>query len=202
MPCVRRASRISTGYGRAARTPSCAPPGSDVGLPDGQMGNSEVGHLNIGAGRVVMQELPRISRGRQGRQPRPRAGADRTDREAAGLGRHLPSDGPDVAGRRALASGTRRRAREDPAQGGREDGRACVHRRPRHAAALGRGRHRMAAGTLPRGVPIATVVGRYYAMDRDKRWDRVGKAYAALVDGEGTSSTTRSRPCETPTRTM
>ena len=41
-------------------------------------------------------------------------------------------------------------------------------------------------GKLPRGVPIATVVGRYFAMDRDKRWDRVGKAYAALVDGEGT----------------
>ena len=54
---------------------------------------------------------------------------------------------------------------------------------------------------LPRDVPIATVIGRYYAMDRDKRWDRVAKAYAALADGEGASSTTRSRRCRTDTLT-
>ena len=41
-------------------------------------------------------------------------------------------------------------------------------------------------GTLPQGVPIATVIGRYFAMDRDKRWDRVAKAYAALAEGDGT----------------
>ena len=54
--------------------------GRDVGLPDGQMGNSEVGHLNIGAGRVVMQELVRIGDAVDGRQHRPRAGAHRADR--------------------------------------------------------------------------------------------------------------------------
>ena len=112
--------------------------GHDVGLPDGQMGNSEVGHLNIGAGRVVMQELPRISQAAAGRQPRPRAGAGRADREAEGIRRHLPSDGPGVAGRRALAPGPRGRAGQDPARGRREDRRPRVHRWPRHAAALGR----------------------------------------------------------------
>ena len=90
--------------------------GRDVGLPDGQMGNSEVGHLNIGAGRVVMQELPRISQAVEGRQPRPGAGAHRPDRQAEGVGRHLPSARPDVAGRRALAPGSRGRAGEDPAR--------------------------------------------------------------------------------------
>ena len=54
------ARRISTGCGPPARTRFLATSGKDVGLPPGQMGNSEVGHLNIGAGRVVMQDLPRI----------------------------------------------------------------------------------------------------------------------------------------------
>ena len=58
--------------------------GRDVGLPDGQMGNSEVGHLNIGAGRVVMQELPRISQAAKDGSLARAAGADRTDREAEG----------------------------------------------------------------------------------------------------------------------
>ena len=72
----RRARRPSTGCGRV---PACPPPhvGRDVGLPAGQMGNSEVGHLNIGAGRVVMQELPRIDRGDR------KAGSSRASRRSA-----------------------------------------------------------------------------------------------------------------------
>ena len=57
--------------------------GRDVGLPDGQMGNSEVGHLNIGAGRVVMQELPRIGEAVEDGSLARAAGADRADRQAA-----------------------------------------------------------------------------------------------------------------------
>ena len=79
--------------------------GRDVGLPDGQMGNSEVGHLNIGAGRVVMQELPRISQAAEDGSLARAPALDRPDREAEGVGRHLPPAGPDVARRRALAPG-------------------------------------------------------------------------------------------------
>ena len=77
--------------------------GRDVGLPDGQMGNSEVGHLNIGAGRVVPQELVRIgdaiADGSIGRA----AGVHRPGRQTEGFGRHLPPARPDLGRRRALA---------------------------------------------------------------------------------------------------
>ena len=104
--------------------------GGDVGLPDGQMGNSEVGHLNIGAGRVVMQELPHISHAAKDGSLARAAGAHGPDREAEGVGRNLPPARPDVARRRALASGACGRAGEDPARGRREDGGPCAHRRP------------------------------------------------------------------------
>ena len=159
--------------------------GGDVGLPEGQMGNSEVGHLNIGAGRVVMQELPRISQAAKDGSLARAPGAHRPDRQVAGVGRHLPSARPDVAGRRALASGACGRAGEDPAQAGVKtlvhaftDGRDTP---PRSAA----DDMQWLRDALPPDVPIATVIGRYYAMDRDKRWDRVAKAYAALAEGEG-----------------
>ena len=83
--------------------------GRDVGLPDGQMGNSEVGHLNIGAGRVVKQELVRIGDAvadgsdRQGRRRSLTSSANTATR-------HLPPDGPRLPRRRALAPGPRRRA--------------------------------------------------------------------------------------------
>ena len=159
--------------------------GRDVGLPDGQMGNSEVGHLNIGAGRVVMQDLPRISHAVEDGSIARAAGAHGPDREAEGVGRHLPPDRPGVARRRALAPGPRRRAGEDPAAAGVQ---TVVH-----AFTDGRDTPPRSAGddltwlreALPKDVPIATVIGRYYAMDRDKRWERVAKAYAAMVEAEG-----------------
>ena len=77
-PSARPTRRRSTGSGRPARTRSCAPRGRDVGLPAGQMGNSEVGHLNIGAGRVVMQDLPRIGDAIATGEIAAGAGADRT----------------------------------------------------------------------------------------------------------------------------
>ena len=159
--------------------------GEDVGLPEGQMGNSEVGHLNIGAGRVVMQELPRISQ----------AAKD-------GSLAHAPALTELIA--KMQASGGTCHLLGLMSPGG-------VHSHQEHAVALADILHkagvrtvvhaltdgrdtppRSAAddiewlqGKLPQGVPIATVIGRYFAMDRDKRWDRVAKAYAALVEGEG-----------------
>ena len=77
--------------------------GRDVGLPDGQMGNSEVGHLNIGAGRVVMQDLPRIGERRR-RRDRPGAGPPRSRRQAKATGGTCHLIGL-VSRRRAFASG-------------------------------------------------------------------------------------------------
>jgi 2,3-bisphosphoglycerate-independent phosphoglycerate mutase len=159
--------------------------GADVGLPQGQMGNSEVGHLNIGAGRVVMQDLPRIGN----------AIADgEIKRSPALLGLiERMRQGGGICHMMGLVS-----------PGG-------VHSHQDHAAALakvladagistvvhaftdGRDAPPRSAGediarlraALPRSIPITTVCGRYYAMDRDNRWDRVAKAYAAIVEAEG-----------------
>jgi 2,3-bisphosphoglycerate-independent phosphoglycerate mutase len=159
--------------------------GKEVGLPDGQMGNSEVGHLNIGAGRVVMQDLPRIDEAiASGEIKRAPALADLIKRlKASGGTCHLVG----------LVS-----------PGG-------VHSHQTHAAALaeilaearvptlvhaitdGRDTPPQSAGddikrllsALPKSISIATVCGRYYAMDRDKRWDRVEKAYKVIVEGDG-----------------
>ena len=159
--------------------------GREVGLPDGQMGNSEVGHLNIGAGRVVMQELPRIGRAiEDGSLARaPALTALITKLKASGGTCHLLG----------LVSPGGVHSHQDHAvalakllhQGGVK---LCVH-------ALTDGRDtppRSGADdianlqeALPQCVPIATVSGRYYAMDRDKRWDRVAKAYAALAEADG-----------------
>jgi len=155
--------------------------GLDVGLPEGQMGNSEVGHLNIGAGRVVMQDLPRIDAaiadGSIGRMPplldfiaRLKAsggtahllglvspgGVHSHQRHAAALARILAAAGIPVV-IHALTDG-----RDAP---------------PRSAGA--------ALASLPPEARIGTVIGRYWAMDRDNRWERVRKAWAAIVLGEG-----------------
>jgi 2,3-bisphosphoglycerate-independent phosphoglycerate mutase len=158
--------------------------GADVGLPDGQMGNSEVGHLTLGAGRVVMQDLPRIDK----------AIADGTLARA-------PALASLVAALRKTGGTCHLMGLVSP--GG-------VHSHERHALVLARalagesiatrlhafldGRDTppmAAADTLPRflaalpeGVAVATLSGRYFAMDRDKRWDRVEKAYFAIAEAE------------------
>jgi 2,3-bisphosphoglycerate-independent phosphoglycerate mutase len=158
--------------------------GSAVGLPKGQMGNSEVGHMNIGAGRVVAQDLPRIDvaieDGSLARRPVLLALIDK----AKGAQRALHVMG-------LLSPGG-------------------VHSHQDHIAALVRiisaagvpvfvhafldGRDtppKSARGFVEKfladidglaGVRLATLSGRYYAMDRDKRWDRVNKCYDAMVD--------------------
>jgi 2,3-bisphosphoglycerate-independent phosphoglycerate mutase len=159
--------------------------GLDVGLPQGQMGNSEVGHLNIGAGRVVMQDLPRISA----------AIADGEIKHAAaltGLVERLQQTGGTCHLMGLVSPGG-------------------VHSHQDHAIALAKilaearvpavvhaitdGRDtppRSADGdisrlsaALPLSVPIVSVCGRYYAMDRDHRWERVAKAYVTIMEAEG-----------------
>jgi 2,3-bisphosphoglycerate-independent phosphoglycerate mutase len=165
--------------------------GHDVGLPDGQMGNSEVGHLNLGAGRVVMQDLPRI--------------------DATVVDGSLAKNPVLVAFIAKLkASGGTCHLVGLLSPGG-------VHSHQKHAAALakavaaagvpvaihcltdGRDTAPQAAPEFMRafqadlgetpGVKIATVIGRYFAMDRDNRWERVSLAYNAMVLGEGAAAT-------------
>ena len=115
--------------------------GKDVGLPDGQMGNSEVGHLNIGAGRLVHAGSATHQSGCRIAARSPSCtGAARPDRALAQVRRHLPSDGPGVARRRALASGPRRSARAGSRFSRRADSRPRFHRRTRYATPVGRRR--------------------------------------------------------------
>ncbi|MBP7241196.1 2,3-bisphosphoglycerate-independent phosphoglycerate mutase [Amaricoccus sp.] len=159
--------------------------GPDVGLPEGQMGNSEVGHTNIGAGRVVWMDLPRID-----------------NAIADGSFAASPALAAFVAAVKA-ASGTAHLAGLASPGG--------VHAHQRHIAAAAAATaaagvpvavHAFLDGrdvppqsavsqiaeleaSLPPGARIATVSGRFYAMDRDKRWDRVEKAAAVILRGEG-----------------
>jgi 2,3-bisphosphoglycerate-independent phosphoglycerate mutase len=160
--------------------------GLDVGLPDGQMGNSEVGHLNIGAGRVVMQDFPRISRaiedGTLAANPalkkliaalRKSGGACHLLGLASPGGVHSHQDHAAALAHILDAAGVKLVVHA------LTDGRDTP---PRSA---GDDLHRLAAA-LPPSARIGTVCGRYYAMDRDKRWDRVEKAFRAIAEGKGT----------------
>lgn len=161
--------------------------GEDVGLPAGQMGNSEVGHMNIGAGRVVFQDLPLIDRSiEQGDLPSNKYLVSFIEKlKKSGGACHLMG----------LAS-----------PGG-------VHSHQNHIVALAKVLHdagvavhvhafldgrdvppQSAVEQIDQlsndlndigGVQLSTLCGRYYAMDRDNRWDRVERAYAMLVKGEG-----------------
>ena len=159
--------------------------GLDVGLPDGQMGNSEVGHTNIGAGRVVMQDLPRIATAIADGSLAKSAvlatlvAALRASGGTCHLMGLLSAGGVHGHTDHAVAlAGMLRAAGVPVAMHAWTDGRDTA---PRSAAEV----LRRAQGRLPGGVPVATVCGRYYAMDRDNRWDRVGRAYAAMVEGTG-----------------
>ena len=162
--------------------------GLDVGLPDGQMGNSEVGHTNIGAGRVVFQDLPRITKaiadGSFDENPAYRHAMDACLEKGTSL--HLMgllSDGgvhSHLEHLFALLRLAKRRGLEHVYLHAFLDGRDVS---PTSGADF-------VAQTVAQcreiGVgKIATVMGRYYAMDRDKRWDRVEAAYDAMVYGEG-----------------
>ncbi|MBP3482130.1 MAG: 2,3-bisphosphoglycerate-independent phosphoglycerate mutase [Alistipes sp.] len=165
--------------------------GENVGLPDGQMGNSEVGHLNIGAGRVVYQDLVKINR----------ACADNSILENAevvkafeyakanGVNVHfmgLVSDGGvhssidhlyklcDIAEHYGIKN-TFVHCFMDGRDTDPKSGKGFIESLEKHmAASTGR---------------IASIIGRYYAMDRDKRWERVKVAYDLLVNGTGEHAT-------------
>ncbi len=159
--------------------------GKDVGLPDGQMGNSEVGHLNIGAGRVVMQDLPRIGAAiASGEIARAPALVDLINKlKASGGTCHLLG----------LVSPGGVHSHQDHAAALAKILAAAGVSTLIHALTDGRDTPPQSAGddvkrliaALPPSVKIATVCGRYFAMDRDKRWDRVEKAYNAIVEAEG-----------------
>lgn len=159
--------------------------GPDAGLPKGQMGNSEVGHTNIGAGRVVAMDLGQIDlaieEGSFFRNPAILGFIAKL--KATGGTAHLMglvSDG-GVHGQLSHILAAARMVAEagvPVALHAITDGRDA----PPSSAALYL--DRLAKG-LPEGARIATVTGRYYAMDRDNRWERVGAAYAAMVRGEG-----------------
>ena len=159
--------------------------GRDVGLPDGQMGNSEVGHLNIGAGRVVVQDLPRIgdavASGEINSAPALTGLIDKLKRSGGschllGLvspgGVHSHQDHAVALAKILSDAGIRTwvhaftDGRDTPPQSAGDDLKRLV-------------------AALPKEITVATVIGRYYAMDRDKRWERVAKAYNTIVEAEG-----------------
>ena len=163
---------------------------SFVGLPNGQMGNSEVGHMNLGAGRVVMQDLPRIDAaiadGSIERNPMLRefiAALKKSGGAAHLLGLLSPGGVHSHQKHIAVLAKLIAAAGIKVAIHAFLDGRDTP---PRSAEGY---LDQFAADTRDAAdIAIATVSGRYYAMDRDKRWDRVEKAYRVLVDGEGAAA--------------
>ena len=163
--------------------------GLDVGLPDGQIGNSEVGHTNIGAGRVVFQDLPRITRAIEDGSFFENPVYLRAVRAARDSGRALhilglTSDGgvhSHITHIFALLELCRREGLKKVYVHCFLDGRDVPPR-------SGKGYVQQLCDEMARlGVgSIATVQGRFYAMDRDKRWERLQKGYDALVRGVGT----------------
>ena len=169
--------------------------GLAVGLPDGQMGNSEVGHLNMGAGRIVYQDLTKITKSIQDgdffeNKALLDACANAKEHDSALHMFGLVSDGGvhshnthiygllELAKRQGLEKvyvHCYLDGRDTPPESGKE-----------YVEALETEMKKIGVGE------IATVSGRYYAMDRDNRWDRVEKAYLALTKGEG--ETTESAP--------
>lgn len=159
--------------------------GNDVGLPEGQMGNSEVGHLNLGAGRIVYQDLTRINKAiAKGELTRNQV-LQKTLAAARGHRLHLLgliSDGgvhshyshlialantAKAAGVTEILVHAFTDGRDSSPTGGREYLKICEKE------------------LRPSGARIVTIVGRYFAMDRDRRWDRTKKAWDAVVLGRG-----------------
>jgi 2,3-bisphosphoglycerate-independent phosphoglycerate mutase len=169
-----------------------------VGLPDRQMGNSEVGHTNLGAGRLVIQDLPRIdaaiASGELAQMPDlrdfiERLKASRGAAHVMGLlspgGVHSHQDQIAALARIVATSGVA------VAVHAFLDGRDTP---PKAALTHLEKFHNDVAGLD--NLVVATLGGRYYAMDRDKRWDRVAQAYEAIVDGKGEIAGTTAEAVE------
>lgn len=173
--------------------------GLDVGLPAGQIGNSEVGHLNIGAGRVIYQSLTRITKAIEDgdffTNPVLVEVMDKT--KAAGKALHLLgllSDGgvhSHIEHVIALIKMAKQKGLSEVFVHAFLDGRDV----PPKSALLYIEQLEKAMQEIGLG-KIATVSGRYYAMDRDKRWERLEKAYKTLVLGEGETAVSASAGVE------
>ena len=171
-----------------------------VGLPPGQMGNSEVGHLNLGAGRPVLQDLPRIDAAiadgsfferpallaacRRAARPDGRlhvvsligpGGVHANDRHLVALAELAVREGVPSVRLHALLDG-----RDTP---------------PRSAIGFVEDLERRLAVAHP-DARVATIGGRYYAMDRDKRWERIARGYDAIVHGIGERATSATAAIE------
>jgi 2,3-bisphosphoglycerate-independent phosphoglycerate mutase len=164
--------------------------GEEVGLPAGQMGNSEVGHLNLGAGRIVYQELQRINVAiRSGEFQKNKVlleainYAKQNDRYLHLMG--LVSDGgvhSHLEHLKAILTTCKEQGLKKVLVHAFTDGRDTD---PKSGVRYITGLQKHMAETVG---AIATLTGRYYAMDRDKRWERVKIAYDAMVHGVGTST--------------
>jgi 2,3-bisphosphoglycerate-independent phosphoglycerate mutase len=161
--------------------------GLHVGLPDGQMGNSEVGHLNIGAGRIVYQELTRINKAIVDGDFRSNTVLNEAYDYAKKTGKKIHLIGLVSTGGvhssqehiYALCDLAKEKGIENIFIHAFTDGRDCN-------PTTGRGHINELEKHLKKSAgKIATVVGRYYAMDRDKRWERIALAYDLLVNGKG-----------------
>ena len=165
--------------------------GEDVGLPDGQMGNSEVGHLNIGAGRIVYQDLVKINRACKDNSivENEQVKAAYTYAKEKGKKLHLMglcSDGGvhssldhlfkliEVGKHYGLSGQTFVHCFMDGRDTDPKSGKGFIEQVQKKCA--------------ENDAAIASIVGRFYAMDRDKRWERVKEAYDLLVKGEGKQS--------------
>jgi len=159
--------------------------GPDVGLPPGQMGNSEVGHLNLGAGRIVYQDLTRIGKAIEDGEFERNAVLQAAFAQARGARLHLlglVSDGgvhSHYSHLIALANAAKAAGVEDIMVHAFTDG--------RDASPTGDAQFLQTCEEELRasGAGIATVIGRYFAMDRDRRWDRTKLAWDAVVLGRG-----------------
>jgi len=165
--------------------------GEDVGLPAGQMGNSEVGHMNIGAGRIVYQELARINQAiREGELARKPALQDAfAYAKTRGRALHLMgllSDGgvhSHIDHLKALCTLATEAGLTEIFVHAFTDGRDCD---PKSGTGF---LQDLLDDIRDQPTRLASVVGRYYAMDRDKRWERVKLAYDLLVHGTGEPTT-------------
>ncbi|MCP5088377.1 MAG: 2,3-bisphosphoglycerate-independent phosphoglycerate mutase [Rhodobacteraceae bacterium] len=166
--------------------------GIEVGLPEGQMGNSEVGHTNIGAGRVIEMDLRRIDRAIE-------AGAFATLPRILSFAEKLKESG-GVAHLLGILSDGGVHSHIEHMIAAAEALTAQGLKVAIHAFTDGRDVAQISAKSyledlreaLPEGAEIATVSGRYYAMDRDNRWERVQLAYDALANGRGYTAETAS----------
>ena len=172
--------------------------GNDVGLPDGQMGNSEVGHMNLGAGRIVYQDLVKINLAVKNKTLQEQDAlinafnyAKQNNKNIHLLG--LVSDGgvhSHINHLFGLIEATESKGLDNVFVHAFTDGRDVDPQSGLHFIT------QLEERLDSTHVKLATITGRYYAMDRDKRWERVKLAYDALVNGKGQHTTSATKSIE------